>query len=208
MPDAPSFEPWTIKAEPARWQVMGFPRRQRHVSGTCHLCGFRHVSLSLSLSESEAVAAVARTMADHHQQEHLDPSDTVGYPDNANPHGRSSMTPTTAAQVVASLDSDAIYPRDDAHRYRLYALDKCGECGGRPGVRPIPGGGVRAGCIACRNRGTVPVVRACALTPGGVGLALVTVAEERREAGLGPEIMGVLDAVEGKWLTTLWKGRS
>lgn len=76
-----------------------------------------------------------------------------------------------------TIPSDDIYPRDADHRYRLYALEN-----------------------------DQPVVRACASDPGGIGAAIVQLGEDRREAGLAPELVAVLDAVERRWLSSLWKG--
>lgn len=76
------------------------------------------------------------------------------------------------------IPHETIYPRDEEHRYRLYALDEGG------------------------NR----VVRACAPDAGGIGQAIFQLAEDRFEAGLDPEIVAVYDAIDRKWLTSLWAG--
>lgn len=78
------------------------------------------------------------------------------------------------------ISHDDVYPRTAEHRFRLYGRD---------------------------THGNIHVI-ATAPDPEGIGLALVTTAREHREAGLNPEIVGVLDAVERKWLTALWEGRS
>ena len=43
-------------------------------------------------------------------------------------------------------------------------------------------------------------------TPESIGTALVTIADDNREAGLPCEVIGVLSP-ERRWLTSLWTGR-
>lgn len=78
--------------------------------------------------------------------------------------------------VVHAVDADVIYPRDAAHRYRLYALDENGN----------------------------QVVRATGRDSGEIGAAIFGIAEDRLEAGLRPEVVAVYDAIERRWLTTLY----
>jgi hypothetical protein len=80
------------------------------------------------------------------------------------------------------LDADVIYPRDEEHRYRIYARRGSGR--------------------------TVELeVLACAGTPAGLGVALVTLDEDEKEHGrrlvdLGA--IGVLDAVDRRWIVMPW----
>lgn len=76
------------------------------------------------------------------------------------------------------IDGDALYPRDEAHRYRIYAR---------------------------RGQDELDVL-ACA-SARSLGLALLTLDEDERERGrrlvdLGA--IGVLDAVAGRWIILPW----
>lgn len=46
-----------------------------------------------------------------------------------------------------------------------------------------------------------------ATTPQNLGVALVTIADENRQAGEPCNIIGVLDAHSRRWMTSLWPGR-
>jgi hypothetical protein len=75
---------------------------------------------------------------------------------------------------VNRIDPDAVYPRDEAHRYRLYGRD-----------------------------GDALTVLACAPDPEGVGAAIAQLHADQREHGgtlgdLGQ--IGILDAVEREWI--------
>lgn len=78
----------------------------------------------------------------------------------------------------ATIDSDALWPRDEQHRWRIYA----------------------------RRGGHLDVVAATDC-PEGIGPALVQIDADQREHGetLGDlGAIGVLDAVEGRWLILPW----
>lgn len=88
----------------------------------------------------------------------------------------------TVARRPFEIDEDAVYPRDEAHRYRVYA---------------------RRG----RGRSLELVVLACAGSSAALGVALVTLNEDERERGrrlsdLGA--IGVLDAVDRRWIILPW----
>jgi hypothetical protein len=80
--------------------------------------------------------------------------------------------------AVHEIPEEAYAPRDAEHRYRVYA-----------------------------RRGRDLRILAFADSPGGVGVALVQLDEDEREHGrrlvdLGA--IGVLDAVEGRWIVLPW----
>lgn len=80
------------------------------------------------------------------------------------------------------IPEDAVYPRDEEHRYRLYA---------------------RRG----RGRNVELDVLACAGSPQALGLAIITLDQDEAERGrrlvdLGA--IGVLDAVEHRWIIQPW----
>jgi hypothetical protein len=73
-----------------------------------------------------------------------------------------------------TTEHDAVYPRDEQHRYRIYA-----------------------------RRGDRLEVLACTPTPAGIGVTLVQLHNDAKQAGgrladLG--FIGVLDAVEHEWI--------
>lgn len=74
------------------------------------------------------------------------------------------------------LDADAYAPRDEENRYRLYERGQGGEL----------------------------VLVATTGTAEGVGVALVTLADDRQEAGEVVPIVGVLDGLAGRWITSCW----
>lgn len=80
------------------------------------------------------------------------------------------------------LDADVIYPRDDEHRYRIYARRGSGR--------------------------TIELeVLACAGSPEALGLALVTLDEDEKEHGrrlIDLGAIGVLDAVDRRWIVMPW----
>lgn len=81
-----------------------------------------------------------------------------------------------------TIPEDAVYPRDEEHRYRIYA---------------------RRG----RGRTMKLEVLACAGSKEALGVALVTLDEDEREHGrrlvdLGA--IGVLDAVDRRWIILPW----
>jgi hypothetical protein len=77
------------------------------------------------------------------------------------------------------LAIDAIYPRDEEHRYRLYAR---------------------------RGRGDLQVL-ACASDAASLGLALVTLDEDEAEHGrhlYDNGAIGVLDVIKRRWIVLPW----
>lgn len=80
--------------------------------------------------------------------------------------------------VAYEIDSDALYPRDPAHRWRIYA-----------------------------RRGVELDILCATDSPGGIGEALVQLDLDERERGLrlvDRGAIGVLDAVEAYWLLMPW----
>lgn len=80
--------------------------------------------------------------------------------------------------AIPIIEEDAIYPRDEEHRYRIYA-----------------------------RRGSEIEVLACAGSPEALGVALVQLDEDERErdrrlVDLGA--IGVLDAVASRWIILPW----
>lgn len=48
-------------------------------------------------------------------------------------------------------------------------------------------------------------VRICETSKGGIGAALVQLADDRTdETGYEAEVLGILDRLERKWVTSLW----
>lgn len=102
-----------------------------------------------------------------------------------------------AADPIA-VEIEDLYPRDEAHRYRIYTLEPCHVCTGTGFESTDPEDASR--CGNCRGAGSVPKCRRAAATKGGVGLAIFDLAEEDGE----PRIVAVNDAIERRWITTLW----
>lgn len=49
--------------------------------------------------------------------------------------------------------------------------------------------------------------RGAATSLDGIGRTILQLADDRRRAGLSPtEIIGVLDRIERRWLSGIWKG--
>lgn len=76
---------------------------------------------------------------------------------------------------AGKLTTDAIWPRDEEHRYRLYAINGAGR--------------------ALR-------VLAAAPDGAGIGTAMVTLAAEGEIEQV--DRVGVLDAVAGSWVVNPW----
>lgn len=72
--------------------------------------------------------------------------------------------------------------RTPAERYRLYTLRPGDECAGRDGL----------------------VLLATTPTLEGVGVAIGSMADDARDAGVDTEPVGVLDGIERRWLAPLW----
>lgn len=80
--------------------------------------------------------------------------------------------------VPSILAENDVYPRDEEHRYRIYART---------------GDGLR--------------VLACAGSPEALGVAIVQLDEDEKERGLrlvDLGAIGVLDAVAGRWIILPW----
>lgn len=75
------------------------------------------------------------------------------------------------------LDPETFAPRTEEEKYRLYERGADGEL------------------ILVATTGTAE----------GVGVALVTLADDRREAGDPAPIVGVLDGLAGRWISGLWQ---
>lgn len=83
-----------------------------------------------------------------------------------------------AKATAYEIETDALWPRDDEHRYRLYG-----------------------------RRGEDLRVLAAAGTPAGVGEAIFQLHRDAKEAGgtLGDDgVTGILDAVEREWIVVPW----
>lgn len=84
--------------------------------------------------------------------------------------------------MTYEIDVDAVYPRDEEYRFRIYA---------------------RRG----RGRTMALDVLACAGSPAALGVALVTLDEDEREHGrrlCDHGAIGVLDAVARRWIVLPW----
>ena len=80
--------------------------------------------------------------------------------------------------MTYAIDHDDLYPRDEEHRYRLYA-----------------------------RRGDELEVLATAGEPGGIGEAIVGLHEdEKRAGGRLPDrgAFGILDVIAGEWIVLPW----
>lgn len=91
------------------------------------------------------------------------------------PRGRGDTITTVSDHAIPM---DDVYPRDEAHRYRLYA----------------------------RNDDGLNILAATD-SPGGLGEAIVQIHADQKEAGrrladLGQ--IGVLDAIESDWIVLPW----
>lgn len=84
--------------------------------------------------------------------------------------------------VVHEITTDQLWPRDEEHRYRLYA-----------------------------RRGSQLEVLAAAGTPGGVGVAIFQLdADEREQGGALGDLgaFGILDVIERRWVVSPWHRRT
>lgn len=83
-----------------------------------------------------------------------------------------------ASAAPYEIAHDVLYPRDEQHRYRVYAV-----------------------------AGKEMTVLACCPDPGGIGCALVQINEDEKSRGrrlvdLGK--IGVYDAINGEWIVLPW----
>jgi hypothetical protein len=102
--------------------------------------------------------------------------------------------------LVAAVEED-VRPEN---RYGLYVFDTCPECGGS-GVVPSRRGKAVSTCQTC-NGGGAALQRIAETSREGIGLALVTLEEDRRKLeDPGNPVIGVLDQQERRWLSGVWQ---
>lgn len=96
-------------------------------------------------------------------------------------------------------ENDDRYPRDEAHRFRIYKLCDCPACGGtgknEDGI---------SRCTLCRGEGKVRDVVAAAESPEALGLALVTLGREGELADCAVGVLDVLGEPGQKWILKPW----
>jgi hypothetical protein len=84
----------------------------------------------------------------------------------------------TLRHSACEIPLDALYPRDEEHRYRIYA-----------------------------RRGDELEVLAATGEPGGIGEAIVALDQDERDRGrrlMDLGAFGVLDVIDGRWIVLPW----
>lgn len=113
--------------------------------------------------------------------------------------------PALAGTVVEIPERD---PEEE--RYGIYELrrETCFKCRGSGTVFHSSISDRRA-CPECRGRGRIerPVCVATVSTAAAIGSALITLADDRHDAGLRPAVFGIKDNLESRWVSTLWQPR-